>query len=290
MNPDDHGPGGSVPTGSGADRSARKDRSARRRGRAERSRRAPVALPKPSPLPPHPEGLRPSFLPPLLTLVSFVVLLIGVAGGSNGLKILGAVALGLVILYATMTRNDRRRQLLYAYVVGHRQFSAGDYQAALTNFTDMEESDFAPPAVLRGIGLSSYHLGHWAETSTYLEDVPDRTPEEDAILAHALVELGEYDEAVDRLDRSGNATALGRVVRAVAALRRGRPAESVEILRALLGEFGGERAPAEEPFLGARYWLGLALRDIGQPEDAREVLAALHELDPDYHDVARQLG
>lgn len=272
------------------DRTTRRDRSEKRRGRAAGSRRAPVALPKPSPLPPHPEGLRPSVWPPLVTLVAFGTLLVGVAGNSTGLKVVGAAALGLVILYATLTRNNPRRQLLYTYIVAHRQFTAGDYQAALTNFTDMEEGDFAPPAVLRGIGRSSYHLGRWAEATTYLEDVPDRTPEEEAILAHALVELGEYDEALARLDRAGDTGPMGRVVRAVAALRRGRAEAAVSELKGLLEEYGGDRAPAEEPFLGARYWLGVALGEAGHAGEARAVLEALHQLDPEYHDVKSLLG
>lgn len=264
--------------------------SLERRGRSARGGRVRPGLPRPSPLPPHPEGLKPSVWPPLLALVAFGILLLGVGQGRSFTITVGLVAVGLVILYAVLTRDDRRRTLLYAYIVGRRQFDTGQYEAALANFADMEEADFAPPAVLRGLGLSNYHLGRWAEAATYLEDVPDRTPEEDAVLAHALVETGETDEALRVLSGLEDPPPLARLVRGIVLLQQGLAAEAAERLEDILEEAGGPAAPAEEPYLGARYWLGLALRRAGEEGRAKEVLEELYEIDPSYHDVAALLG
>jgi tetratricopeptide (TPR) repeat protein len=204
--------------------------------------------------------------------------------------IVGGVAMGLVILYARMTRDDPKRQLLYAYILGRRQFTAGDYEAALTNFRDMEDTDFSPPAVLRGIGLSSYHLGQWVDAVTYLEDVPGRTPEEDSVLAQALVELGELDEALAVLGGMERETPEAQVVQAVIRLKQGRAAEAADGLRRVIDEGGGDHAPWEEPYLGARYWLGVALGKAGNEESAREVLSELYEIAPSYQDLAERLG
>ncbi len=268
----------------------RRRRSQERRGRVAPGGRVRVTLPRPSPLPPHPEGLRPPVWPPLVALVAFGVLLLGVGQGRPFIITVGFVAVGLVILYAVLTRDDPRRALLYAYIVGRRQFDAGDYKAALANFADMEEADFAPPAVLRGLGLSNYHLGRWAEAATYLEDVPDRTPEEDALLAHALVEVGETDEALRVLSGLEDPPPLARVVRGVVLLQQGLAAQAADHLEDILEEAGGAAAPAEEPYLGARYWLGLALRSAGEEDRARKVLEELYEIAPSYHDVAALLG
>ncbi len=225
-----------------------------------------------------------------MALVAFGILLLGVGQGRSFTITVGLVAVGLVVLYAILTRDDRRRTLLYAYIVGRRQFDAGDYEAALANFADMEEADFAPPAVLRGLGLANYHLGRWAEAATYLEDVPDRTPEEDALLAHALVEVGETDEALRILRGLEDPPPLARVVRAVVLLQQGLAAQAVDRLEEVLEEAGGAAAPAEEPYLGARYWLGLALRSAGEEDRAKEVWEDLYEIEPSYHDVAALLG
>lgn len=265
-------------------RGQRQDRSAKReeKARTRTSRAATLSRPKPSPLPPHPEGLKPPIWPPLLMLVAFALLFWRL--------LYGAVAIAVVLVYATATRNDRKRHLLYAYIQGRRQFSAGDYEAALANFTDIEEADFAPPAVLRALGLTYYHLGRWAEAATYLEDVPDRGPDEDATLAHALVELGEEAEALEVLDGAERPAPLGGVVRAVVDLRRGKAGAAAAALDAVLAEAGGEEAPPEEPFLGARYWLGVARKAAGDEKGSREAFERLYEIDPSYHDVAAVLG
>ncbi len=260
----------------------RLDRSERRR-KAAAARATALRLAGPSPLPPHPEGLKPPVWPALAMIAAILI-----AGWSWPLAVVGV---GLVLAYAIATRNDKRRHFLYAYVQGHRQFRAGDYEAALANFQDLEEAGFAPPAVLRAIGLTNYQLGRWAEAATYLEDVPNRTPEEEADLAHALVELGEVAEAVRVLDAAKELPPVGRVVRAVADFRLGRPAKAAARLEAVLAEAGGENdAPHCEPYLGARYWLGLARRAAGDGEGAGRVLEALYEIDPGYHDVASLLG
>jgi tetratricopeptide (TPR) repeat protein len=73
-------------------------------------------------------------------------------------------------------------------------------------------------------------------------------------------------------------------------LQQGLAAEAAERLEDILEEAGGPAAPAEEPYLGARYWLGLALRRAGEEGRAKEVLEELYEIDPSYHDVAALLG
>jgi len=256
----------------------RQDRASNRRRAVGASGERAFALGKPVPLPPHPEGLGPR-LWPVLAVVGTVVL-------SAWSLPAAFLVMGVILAYAIATRNDRRNTLLWAYIQGRRQFMQGDYEAALTNFQDMEDADFAPPAVLRGIGLCSYELGRWAEAATYLEDVPDRTPEENTALGHALLELGEIRAAAEVLDGLDEPPPLARVVRAVAALKLGDPAGAVRRLRAVLEEAGGEAAPAEEPYLGARYWLGLAARQAGDEATAVGVLEELYRLDPGYHDVA----
>jgi len=271
-------------------RSLRQDRSERRRRAAVSGRRATVRTPAPSPLPPHPEGLRPSVWPPILGLIAFGLLLYGVASGSVGRMAIGGVAVLLVLVWGTLSRSDPKKQLLYTYVVGRRQFSVGDYEAALTNFLDMEESDFAPPSVLRGIALASYHLGKWAEAATYLEDVPERTTDEDTILAHCLVELGETERAVEILDGLENPGPRAAVIRSVVDFREKKTAAAIERLAGVLERAGGARAPAEEPYLGARYWLGKALREACREDEALRVLGELYEMDPSYHDIAVLTG
>jgi tetratricopeptide (TPR) repeat protein len=199
------------------------------------------------------------------------------------------IAVGLVLAYAIGTRNDRKRQLLYAYIQGHRQFKAGDFEAALANFTDMEEADFAPPAVLRAVGLTNYQLGRWAEAATYLEDVPKRTADESVALAHALIELEEAREAAAVLDALESLPAQGVVVRAVSDLRAGKSADAAARLLSFLSDAGGRDAPSEEPYLAARYWLGEALEASGRTAEAKEVFACLRDLDPTYQDVAARL-
>jgi len=262
--------------------------STRKSGRKEARERGRTvwARPEPPPLPPHPEGLRPPVWPPLATLVALVTFLAGVGQGNLVLVVAAGAALGLIVLYATFTRNDPKKQLLYAYIQGRRQFMMGDYEAALANFKDMEEADFSPPAVVRAIGLTSYRLEEWSDTATYLEDVPDRTPDEDAVLAHALVELGDFDGALEVLDHAERETPLARVMRAVVLIKKGRAREAAGVLEAVIEESGGEQAPAAEPYLGARYWLGVAFRETGDEENARKVFAELEELSPGYRDAA----
>jgi len=275
----------------GADqRRRRKERRGKRERTAAAGRRAVVRTPVPPPLPPHPEGLRPSIWPPVLGLIAFGLLLYGVASGSVSRIAIGGVAVFLVVVWGTLSRSDPRKQLLYTYIVARRQVSRGDYEAALTNFLDMEEADFAPPAVLRGIALASYHLGRWGDAATYLEDVPDRTPDEDEILAHCLVELGETRRAVEMLDALEEPGPRVAVIRAVVDLSEGRASAAAERLTEVLERAGGSRAPAEEPYLGARYWLGRALGAAGREDEARRVLDDLYGLDPGYHDVAALLG
>ncbi|MCL6580676.1 MAG: tetratricopeptide repeat protein [Firmicutes bacterium] len=263
-----------------AERQARLDRREERRRRmaevqAELMRRA-----KPSPLPPRPEGLRLPVWPAVAMILAFLLLFWNIP--------LGAVAMFLVVTYAVFTRNDPRRQLLYTWVQARRQFDRGEYAGALENFRDMEEADFSPPAVVRAIGLTQYQLGEWAEAATYLEDVPDRTPDENAALAHSLVELGELKEAVDLLQSLEELTPLAKIVWGVAELRLGRPEEARRRLEEVLAEVEGT-ATLEEPYLGAAYWLGKAELALGNREGAREVLSRVHEVDPDYHDVAELL-
>lgn len=264
------------------ERGSRANRSERRRRLAAKAREAVLRLSKPSPLPPHPEGLAPSIWPVLAATVAI--------GLSVWNWVAALIAVGLVLAYAIGTRNDRKRQLLYAYIQGHRQFKTGDFEAALTNFTDMEEADFAPPAVLRAIGLTNYQLGHWAEAATYLEDVPSPTDQETVALAHAMMELGEAQEAATIIDRLETLPAEGIVVRSVIDLRLGRPHEAVTRLEPFLAEAGGANAPAAEPYLGARYWLGVALKSSGHLSEAEKILSSLHDLDPTYHDVGDLIG
>lgn len=259
-------------------RDARQDRTERRQRMVAAARERALQLAKPAPLPPHPEGLRPRIWP--------VLAFVGAVALSAWSWVVAFIAVGVVLAYAIGTRNDRKSTLLWAYIQGRKQFLSGDYEAALVNFQDMEEADFAPPAVLRAIGLANYQLGHWAEAATYLEDVTDRTADEDAALAHSMVEVGEAKEAVELLDALVAPPPLARVIRAVAALKLGNPGEAVTGLQALLEEAGGTNAPAEEPYLGARYWLGLAARAAGDEAKAREVLSGLSGIDPGYHDVA----
>ncbi len=263
-------------------RDSRHDRAERRRRMAAAARERALRLSKPSPLPPHPEGLRPRVWP--------VLAFAGAVALSAWSWIAASIAVGIVLAYAIATRNDRKSTLLWAYIQGRRQFLDGDYEAALANFQDLEEADYAPPAVLRALGLTNYQLGQWAEAATYLEDVTDRTADEDAALAHSMLELGEVKEAADLLDALVSPPPLARVTRAVAALKLGNPAEAVAGLRALLDEAGGTNAPAEEPYLGARYWLGLATKAAGDETGARKVLSDLSDIDPGYHDVAAFVG
>lgn len=261
---------------------SRADRSEKRRRGTTKVRGAALRAAKPSPLPPHPEGLKPSIWPPLALLAA-----IALAGWS---PLAAFVAVGVVLAYAAATRNNRRQHLLYAYIQGHRQFRGGDYEAALANFEDMENGGFSPPAVVRAIGLTNYNLGRWAEAASYLEDVPDRTPEESGALGHALLELGELPQAIEVLDGIEDPPPVVRVTRAVADLKAGRPRDAARKLEAVLDQAGGGQAPAAEPYLGARYWLGTVLRDLGEEERGTRLLGELYDLDPSYHDVAVILG
>lgn len=260
----------------------RLERAEKRRLKAEAFRQTAMKLAQPSPLPPHPEGLRPS-LWPALAFTGAVLL----AAWSF---LAATIAVGVILAYAIGTRNNPKRQLLYAYIQGRRQFQLGGYETALANFEDMEEAGFTPPAVVRAIGLTNYHLGRWAEAATYLEDLAARTTDEDVALAHAQVELGEFAAAVARLDALENLPSMGVVVRAVSDLRVRKPAEAVRRLEALIADVGGDDAPAMEPYLGARYWLGVSLKEKGDQAGSRRVLEALYGLDPSYLDVATLVG
>ncbi len=260
----------------------RQDRAERRRKLAEAARERALRLSRPSPLPPHPEGLRPRVWPALAGLAAVAL---------SFFSILAAViATGAVLAYAMATRDNKKNALLWTYIQGRKQFMEGDYEAALANFEDMEEAGFSPPAVLRGIGLTDYQLGRWAEAATYLEDIPDRSAEETVAMAHSLVELGEYKEAEGLLAGLKEPPPTAGVVRAVTALKLDRPGEAVTVLDGLLAVAGGEGAPAEEPYLGARYWLGQAHLKAGDKAKAKEVFEGLYDLDPSYHDVAALLG
>lgn len=259
----------------------RQERVERRLRLAAEARERVERLSRPSPLPPHPEGLRPRVWPVLA--VAGAVLL------SAWNLIVAFIAVGLVLAYAVFTRNERKNNLLWTYVQGRRQFMQGNYDAALANFQDMEEADFSPPAVVRAIGLTSYHLGHWADAASYLEDVEGRTADEDVALGQSLIELGEHEAGAKVLDGLAELPPIGEVIRAVAAYRLGHPDQAVTRLETVLAEAGGAGAPAEEPYLGARYWLGLSARAAGDRDRAREALLELSSLNADYLDTATVL-
>ncbi len=261
----------------------RRGRAVERARRAQARREAALRLTQPaSSLPPRPEGLGLPVIPALVGLV--------------GLGLLfwhfyyGVAVIVSVIAYAYFTRNDLKRRLLDAYLRGRMQFAAGDYEAALANFSDIEDADFSPPAVLRAIALTHYQLGNWAEAATYLEDVPKRTPDEDAILAHCLVELDETEEAGKVLGAMESTTPLAGVVRGVMALRSGDAEHAVRVLQDTLAFADAGSSRAEEPFIGATYWLGVARAEAGDEDGAREEFEAVYSVNPGYHDVAARLG